>query len=150
MADLAGTDLSCSERNSGGEKAEKSEFYGHVLVAEDVATNQTLVRLLLERMGLDVTIVSDGKEAVEVVRAEHFDLILMDIQMPNMNGFEATIALRDQGITTPIIALTANAMQGDKDKCLEAGCDDYISKPIAKEELRRILDKFVSVGSISD
>ena len=108
----------------------ENEFAGRVLVAEDTVTNQKLVKLMLERMGLEVTTAADGVEAVEKGLAEAFDLIFMDIQMPKMNGYEATRALRREGLTTPIIALTANAMKGDDEKCIEAGCDDYLSKPI--------------------
>ena len=88
-------------------------------------------------------IAEDGKEAIEKALQQSYELIFMDIQMPKMDGYEATRKLRQEGITTPIIALTAYAMAGDADKCIEAGCDDYISKPIDKEELRKILSKYV-------
>lgn len=120
------------------EKIEQPELSGHVLVAEDVKTNQVLTKLLLNGMGLEVTIAADGKQAVEKALSHEFDLIFMDIQMPNMNGYEATGALRKEGITTPIIALTANAMSGDEGKCICAGCDDYLAKPLDR---RQLLDK---------
>jgi len=115
------------------------QFRGRVLVAEDTPTNQTLIRLLLEKFGLDVTIATDGLDVCEKTQSEDFDLILMDIQMPNMNGYDATRKLRQGGFTKPIIAVTAHAMRGDRQKCLDAGCDDYISKPISQNELIKVL-----------
>jgi len=122
---------------------QRPEFSGYVLVAEDVETNQMLVKSLLKRMGLDVTIASDGNEAIEKALNQKFDLILMDIQMPHMNCYEATKALRKQGITTPIVALTAHAMKGDDKKCIEAGCDDYLAKPIDRRELLQKIVKYL-------
>jgi len=131
-------------------KAEKeqSEFSGRVLVAEDVETSQMLAKTVLEKMGLDVTIAADGNEAMEKVLAHEFDLIIMDIQMPLMNGYEVTKAIRKQGITTPIVALTAYAIKGDDKKCLEAGCDDYLSKPLDRRELLKILQKYLRAKNI--
>jgi len=121
----------------------QSEFSGHVLVAEDVETNQILVKSLLERMGIEVTIAADGSEALHKVLIQQFDLILMDIHMPRMNGYEAAKAIRKEGVYTPIIALTANAMAGDDKKCLEAGCDDYLTKPIDRQQLRKKVRKYL-------
>jgi CheY-like chemotaxis protein len=118
---------------------------GRILVAEDDAANQNLFEVLLKKMGCQFVIVSDGKEAVEKVTAENFDLVLMDIQMPVMNGCDATKAIRRAGITTPIIAVTAFAMVGDSKKCLDAGCDDYLSKPINQKELMEMLQKYLPV-----
>ena len=128
---------------------EQPEFSGNVLVAEDVTNNQALITALLNRMGLEVTIAADGNEVLQKALIREFDLILMDMRMPNMNGYEATEAIRKEGITTPIVALTAHAIEGDAEKCLEAGCDDYISKPIDQDELRRVLGKYVSAESDS-
>jgi len=125
------------------EQMEQPEFSGCVLVAEDVETNQMLAKSLLERMGLDVTIAADGNEALQKTLTHKFDLILMDIQMPYMNGYEATKTLRKKGITTPIVALTASAMKGDDKKCLEAGCNDYLAKPIDRKELLKIIAKYL-------
>ena len=125
------------------EQMEQTEFSGHVLVTEDVETNQMLVKSLLGRMGLEVTIAADGIEALQKALTHKFDLILMDIQMPHMNGYEATRALRKKGITTPIIALTAHAMTGDDKKCIEAGCDDYLAKPIDRRELLKKIAKYL-------
>jgi two-component system, sensor histidine kinase and response regulator len=116
-----------------------------VLVAEDNRVNQKLVSRLLEKQGCVVEAVDDGRAAVE--KAQHFayDLILMDCQMPQMDGFEATAAIRrEPGLagTVPIVAVTANAMQGDREKCLAAGMNDYISKPIAVKDLKRVLEEW--------
>jgi CheY-like chemotaxis protein len=129
-----------------------SEFSGSVLVAEDARTNQVLIRAMLERLGLDVTIAEDGRQAVDEALKGHFDLIFTDIQMPHMNGYEATRTLRKQGIETPIIALTANAMKGDDRKCFAAGCDDYLPKPIKANELSRTISKYLapSAGTLSE
>jgi len=136
--------LGDSRSDDDGAKPDQEKSSGRVLVAEDVATNQMLAKLLLEKMGLEVIVVGDGKEAVQMARAEEFDLILMDMQMPYMNGYEATRILREDGLSTPIIALTAHAMDGDEEKCLDAGCDDYLSKPLGRGELSEILQKYLS------
>jgi two-component system sensor histidine kinase/response regulator len=121
----------------------EAKFSGHVLVAEDVKSNQMLVRWLLEKAGFEVTIAEDGNEAVQKALNRSFDLILMDIQMPNMNGYEATRKLRNEGVETPIIALTASAMSGDEGKCVCAGCDDYLSKPIDRRKLLEKISKYL-------
>ncbi len=100
-------------------------------------------------MDLEITVVDDGKQAVQKALEKQFDLIFMDIQMPNMNGYDATDALRKQGITTPIIALTANAMKGDDKKCIDAGCDDYLTKPINRDKLMEMLQKHLSPETVS-
>jgi signal transduction histidine kinase/DNA-binding response OmpR family regulator len=114
-----------------------------VLVAEDNMVNQRLAAALLEREGHAVTVVDDGLAAVAAAMREEYDLILMDVQMPGMNGFDATAAIRDHdresGRHTPIIAMTAHSMRGDRERCLAAGMDGYISKPIRLEDLRRVL-----------
>ncbi len=111
-----------------------------VLVAEDGADNQRLIRQLLERAGARVSIAPDGGDAVREALASRergapFDLILMDIQMPEVDGFEATAALRDAGWSGPIIALTAHAMADTRERCLAQGCDDFITKPISRAQL---------------
>jgi CheY-like chemotaxis protein len=102
-----------------------------------------LIELLLKRMGLQVTIAEDGNQALQKVLTKTFDLILMDMQMPHMNGYDATKELRKKGFTTPIVALTANAMKGDDKKCLEVGCDEYLSKPIDRRELLEVIGKYL-------
>ena len=111
-----------------------------ILVADDNVINQRLVEKILEKSGADVTIVSDGIEVVDAYREKKYDLILMDCQMPRMDGYEATNAIRVieselMGDRIPIIALTAQALKGDKKVCLDAGMDDYLSKPIDKKKL---------------
>jgi PAS domain S-box-containing protein len=137
------TDDTIGQIDSRDEKTGQSKFSGHVLVAEDVETNQVLAKALLKRMGLDVTIAADGNEAVKKARSQDFDLIFMDIQMPEMDGYQATRSLREQGIKTPIIALTAHAMKGDEQKCIEAGCDDYMSKPLDRRILVEKVSKYL-------
>ena len=122
---------------------EQLEFSGHVLVAEDAPTNQVLMKSLLERLGLQVTIAADGNEVLQKVLTGRFDLIFMDIAMPYMDGHEATRAIRKEGVTTPIAALTAGVMKGDDKKCFEAGCDEYLAKPIDRRELLKTLGKYL-------
>jgi CheY-like chemotaxis protein len=132
-----------SHTDPGQTEAEQPEFSGNILVAEDAPSNQVLIELLLKRMGLQVTIAEDGNQVLQKVLTRNFDLILMDIQMPHMNGHEATKELRKKGITTPIVALTANAMKGDNKKCLEVGCDEYLTKPIDRGELLRVIGNYL-------
>ncbi|MGI9239253.1 MAG: response regulator, partial [Verrucomicrobiales bacterium] len=122
-----------------------------VLLAEDGRVNQIVAMNLLEGRGHRVTLAADGREAVEVFSSKPFDAILMDIQMPELNGFEATRAIRkieaERGGHVPIIAMTANAMKGDRENCLASGMDDYIAKPVHSEELFRILEGYSPAGA---
>ena len=110
-----------------------------VLVAEDNSVNQTLARRLLEKRGYAVTVVGDGRAALAALDTAPFDIVLMDVQMPDMDGFEATAAIRQHeqlsGGHIPIVAMTAHAIKGDRERCLAAGMDGYVSKPIRQEEL---------------
>ncbi|MFI4912767.1 MAG: ABC transporter substrate binding protein [Sedimentisphaeraceae bacterium JB056] len=117
--------------------------FGSVLVADDARTNQILIKKLLEKVGLDVTVVQDGSSAVDQAENKTFDMILMDIQMPVMNGYEATRRIREKGIETPIIALTANAMKTDREKCMNSGCNDYLSKPIERRRLAKVISTYI-------
>jgi PAS domain S-box-containing protein len=134
------------DRNSASHEATISKqagFSGHILVAEDIKSNQMLMKVLLEKMGLKTTLADNGAEAVDKVKSQSFDLIFMDVHMPQMDGYEATRTLRNNGIKTPIVALTANAMEGDEKECLDAGCDDYLSKPVIYTKLVAMLGKFL-------
>ena len=117
-----------------------------ILVAEDNPVNQRLAARLLEKRGHRVTVTANGREAVEAIQKQAYDLILMDVQMPEMDGFEATVAIRDiekqTGNHVPIIALTAHAMKGDRERCLVAGMDAYLSKPIRSQELDEVLETY--------
>jgi CheY-like chemotaxis protein len=114
-----------------------------VLLAEDNAVNQKLALRLLERMGLKADVVGNGRAAVDAIEAGAYDVVLMDVQMPEMDGLEATRRIRrrwpDRSIR--IVGLTANAMAGDREACLAAGMDDYVSKPIRPEELEAAIAK---------
>jgi CheY-like chemotaxis protein len=107
----------------------------NVLLVEDGDTNRKLIKLLLERAGAKVATAENGEVGSRMAVAGSFDLILMDMQMPVLDGYSATRRLRDAGQTMPIIALTANAMSADRQKCLDAGCTDYLTKPINTEQL---------------
>jgi CheY-like chemotaxis protein len=113
-----------------------------ILVAEDNAVNQQLALLLLKKLGYRADAVSNGLEALDAIERQPYDVVLMDVQMPEMDGLEATRRLRSRrpGDMTPrVVAMTANAMQGDREACLAAGMDDYIAKPIHIEELVDVL-----------
>ena len=125
-----------------------------ILLVEDNPVNQTVAVKMLEKMGHTLTVASNGQEGLDLFDKEKFDLILMDVQMPVMGGLEATQAIRarearrtwaagGQWRSTPIVAMTAHAMQGDRDRCLAAGMDDYIAKPIKPAELRTVIERIV-------
>lgn len=127
-----------------------------VLLAEDNTVNQTVCRAMLERLGASVQVANDGMEALQAFEAGGIDLILMDCQMPRMDGYQATGAIREReksagtGRRVTIVALTAHAMQGDREKCLAAGMDDYLSKPFKQPELAAILTRWAnSAGQAS-
>src|SRR5262249_25764180 len=119
----------------------------HVLLAEDNAVNQKLAMRLLEKRGHTVAIACDGRQAVAALEREDFDVVLMDVQMPVMNGYEATAAIRmmekETGKHVPIIAMTAHVMKGDREKCLAAGMDAYVTKPVQAAELFEALTAVV-------
>jgi CheY-like chemotaxis protein/HPt (histidine-containing phosphotransfer) domain-containing protein len=119
----------------------------HILLAEDNAVNQRLIVRLLEKRGHRVTIAGNGREALAALERERFDLALMDVQMPEIDGFETTAAIRSgeqaSGRHLPILAMTAHAMKGDRERCLEAGMDGYISKPIQAAELYAVIERAV-------
>ena len=120
----------------------------HVLLVEDNPVNQQIAIRMLERRGHSVKAVGNGREALGLLEAEHFDLVLMDVQMPDVDGFEATAAIRNRESHTdahmPIVAMTAHTMEGDRERCLDAGMDDYITKPIRPQALYRTIEGLVS------
>ncbi len=124
------------------------DFIGRkALVADDYIINQELTREMLELMGCDVDVAEDGKTALDKYNDNNYDVIIMDVQMPEMDGYDATKNIREIENTsgkkrTVIIAITANAMSGDREKCLAAGMDDYISKPIKGEILQQKLAQY--------
>ena len=113
-----------------------------VLLVEDNKVNQTVARKLLEKQGCKVTIANHGVEALDALQSAAFDLILMDCQMPIMDGFEATRKIRQSGNDIPIIALTANAQLSDRDACLEAGMNDFLSKPFDPRRLYELINRY--------
>ncbi len=121
----------------------------HILVVEDVQMNQLVARKILEKKGYQVTVADDGYEALELLKNGHFDLVLMDCQMPNMDGFATTRHIRNdlQLVDLPIIAMTANAMAGDREHCLNSGMNDYLSKPIVPYALFHCLEQWLPVVS---
>jgi two-component system, sensor histidine kinase and response regulator len=125
--------------------AARSSSRGTILVAEDNRVNQKLAQKMLIKMGYECQVASNGLEALAAMDERDFDLVLMDIQMPEMDGFEATAGIRakeiQSGKHTPIVAMTAHAMKGDRERCLLNGMDDYISKPVDRKELAQVLEK---------
>jgi signal transduction histidine kinase/DNA-binding response OmpR family regulator len=134
-------------RYSLGDSRDPAAFL-RVLLAEDNPVNQRLVTRLLEKRGHRVAVAANGREALEALEKDSFDLVFMDVQMPEMDGLEATAALREKekgsGIHQPVIALTAHAMKGDRERCLAAGMDGYLAKPIRPQELDDILESYVA------
>jgi CheY-like chemotaxis protein len=122
-----------------------------ILLAEDNRVNQAVAKAMLAKRGHDVTVAVDGREALEKLASDTFDLVLMDVQMPEMDGFAATHAIRAReegsGRRIPIIAMTAHAMSGDRERCLEAGMDDYVSKPINPTHLFEAMDRVLAPGA---
>jgi CheY-like chemotaxis protein len=125
-----------------------------VLLVEDNKVNQTLALRLLEKWGYIVSVAGNGLEALATLKIEEFDVVLMDIQMPEMDGFEATEAIREgerfTGTHLPIIAMTANALNSDEERCLSAGMDAYVSKPIRTVELFATLERILGKNSEAD
>ena len=129
------------------------EFKGRILLAEDNVVNQKLAMRMLEKLGYSVQLAENGLLAVQAYEKEQFDLILMDVQMPEMGGFEATAKIRDiehkLGTRTPIIAMTAHAISGYREKCLEGGMDGYISKPILMDHVKKTIEEFLRNKALS-
>jgi len=121
------------------------KFHGKVLLAEDNLVNQEVAKAMLAKLGLDTVIAHDGKQALDLIQNNQYDLILMDCQMPNMDGFEATKHIRQQfGTTHTIIALTANATEDDRKRCLDGGMNDFLSKPYSIDQLQQKIHYWLS------
>jgi CheY-like chemotaxis protein len=124
-----------------------------LLVAEDNPVNQRLAVRMLEKRGHSVTVAGNGREALDALVKDTFDLVFMDVQMPGMDGFETTAEIRDKEKGTSrhqiVIALTAHAMKSDRERCLAGGMDDYLSKPIRPQELDKILERYLPLRSKS-
>ncbi|WP_428603167.1 ATP-binding protein [Sedimenticola sp.] len=128
--------------------ADAVQLMGHILLVEDNLVNLKVAKKMLLRLGLDCDEAQDGLAALRAINRHHYDLVLMDCQMPHMDGYEATKAIRLREVTKglmrlPVIAMTANAMEGDREKCLDAGMDDYLSKPIMPATLRLMLSQWL-------
>ncbi|KAL6067855.1 histidine kinase osmosensor, variant 2 [Balamuthia mandrillaris] len=130
------------------EELQQSMFHANILLAEDNHINQRVAIRVLEKLGHTVTLAANGVQAVEFAKKQRFDLILMDVQMPEMGGFEATAVIREieseLGIHTPIIAMTAHALAGDREKCIAAGMDEYLSKPINFKLMKEMIEQFIT------
>ncbi len=121
-----------------------------ILVAEDNPVNQKVAQAMLKKMGLRADVVANGQEAINALQMIPYDLVLMDCQMPEMDGFEATRSIRQEGSSAlnpriPIIAMTASTMQGDREKCIQAGMSDFIAKPVQKRELAEMLARWLAI-----
>jgi signal transduction histidine kinase len=121
------------------------QLRGRILLVEDNPINQMVASKMLEKLGLDIILAGNGQEAIETLESEHIDAVLMDCQMPVLDGFAATRQIREQGrfVALPIIAMTANVMEGDRDKCIDAGMNDYIGKPVVAADLRKTLERWL-------
>lgn len=144
----------------------KTEFHNHILLVDDNSVNREVAHAMLKQFGCDVDIAENGREALEAIAVKSYDLVLMDCQMPLMDGYEATRAIREgeshstrnagfevqdrkprTSSHVPVIALTAHAMEGDKRRCLDAGMDDYLSKPFTREQMSAVLNQWLSQES---
>ncbi|KOR28450.1 hypothetical protein TI04_10960, partial [Achromatium sp. WMS2] len=131
-----------------GPRGDKRQLVGHVLIVEDNPVNLAVVRKMLQRFGLTCDTAKDGLECLEAIKTMQYDLVLMDIQMPNMDGRQATRKIREReqqfGLTRmPVLAITANVMGDDRAKCIQAGMDDYIAKPVKPTDLNNLLQQWL-------
>jgi signal transduction histidine kinase/ActR/RegA family two-component response regulator len=127
-----------------------SRLQGKVLLAEDYPANQRIAKWMLERLGLEVTLAEDGKQVLAALEQCRFDLVLMDCQMPEMDGYDATRAIRSSTGSyreLPVVAMTAAALSTDRDRCFAVGMNDYVSKPVQQDELARVLSRWLPAAS---
>ncbi len=120
-----------------------------ILIAEDNLINQKVIERMVQKLGYRADLVSNGREALDALARLPYGLVFMDCQMPEMDGFEACREIRNHdlgGARIPIIAITANAMKGDRERCLAAGMDDYVSKPFKQDDLKTVLEKWIPVA----
>ncbi|MFH1614794.1 MAG: response regulator [Planctomycetota bacterium] len=122
----------------------KDKYTGTVLLVEDHLSNQMVMALLLKKLGLHVTAVDNGRRALEKITSDHFDLILLDMGMPIMNGYETARVIRENGITTPIVAITGYTGKSTCKECIDAGCDNYLTKPVRREDIAQIVRRYLS------
>ena len=127
-------------QGAGGEGEDMPRL--SILVVEDNEVNSLLIRRLLTRLGHDVESAADGIRALERLEAGRFDLVFMDCLMPGMDGFDATVALRKRGMKTPVVALTASALDADRRRCHEVGMDGFLTKPVLLSDLARAIRQF--------
>jgi CheY-like chemotaxis protein len=134
-------------------EAGNAPIRARVLVAEDNAVNRKTASRMLELLGCHVDVATDGEEAVRMLASDSYDLIFMDCQMPKLDGYEATREIRRReasgGIRTTIIAMTAHALPGDREKCIEAGMDDYVSKPIRKDAVSEVINRHLPLTVVA-
>ncbi len=143
---MLGTGVDEEASSLAGRKDVRSRlpvFEGNVLIVEDNVQNQRLLEIMLQRVNVTTVTAANGREALQAIGQETFDLIFMDVQMPVMNGLEASRAIRELGNDVPIIAVTAHAMKGDRQRCLAAGCDAYLCKPIDQKTLNETLQTYL-------
>jgi CheY-like chemotaxis protein len=142
----AASPLSNDTGSLKNKRTDSVKLKARVAIAEDNSVNRTIALAYLEQIGVEATAVKNGRELLDLIGRESFDLILMDCQMPGMDGYAATRAIRASnqagGRRIPIVAMTAHALVGDRERCLAAGMDEYIAKPFSPEELEGVLRKF--------
>ncbi|MGI8742929.1 MAG: response regulator [Bryobacteraceae bacterium] len=123
-----------------------------ILIAEDNLINQKVIERMVQKLGYRANLVANGRAAIEALSQSAYGLVFMDCQMPEMDGFEACreIRKRESGVShIPIVAITANAMKGDRERCLEAGMDDYVSKPFKQDDLKNVIQKWIPVEAVA-
>ncbi|WP_090385135.1 PAS domain S-box protein [Pseudomonas anguilliseptica] len=146
---LAGLSLDGQERiQSGAEQQPRPEQFGRILLAEDSLANQMVAEAMLQRAGYEVDSVANGAEAVQAVEAGKYDLVLMDLSMPEMDGITATQLLRQRGYDLPILAMTANVLKEDLDRCMQAGMNGYVTKPVVHHDLLNALRTWLADKSV--